>query len=111
MTDKTVSSTENRRSGLLFTALVIAVVVSLGDAFVYHPTWLLRFFSIVAAPGGIAASLLGLLMGHGHGPPPVLDFVLSLPFNFLVYAMLLRAFDNLVRVALGRKRRYTRSRT
>src|SRR5260370_10317961 len=102
--DDTFRSTESRNKiGLLLTALIIATIVSLGDALVYYPLWLLRFFSVVGMPGGIAAWFLNALMVGGPSPPRTAEFVFSLPFNFLAYWMLLSACVEISRMLLPKK--------
>ena len=84
----------------------IALVISWGGAFVYHPDGLMNLFMYAAAPGVIPASILGLLLGYGHGAPDMAMFLLSLPFNLLFYAVLFWAFEVIVRAVL-RKRHHS----
>lgn len=106
MEQQNIKKTESRiRKPLLVAAAGVAVVISFGGAFVYHPDRLANFFLFAAAPGGIPASIVGLLMGYGHGPPPMVQFLLSLPFNILVYAILLAALEKLARAAFRKRHR------
>lgn len=85
-----------RLSKILFVAaFVVAATVSLTDALLlalYPPDWLIRLMSVVGLPGKLAAAFINANFDSGHNVASAgIEFVLSLPFNFLWWLLIFEA--------------------